>query len=564
MTYDERPWLKNYDEWIDPDFIPEQETLAKKLDEVFADYPSRAAIHYMGTTITFREMESLSNRFAAMLAELGMGPGDVVGINLPNLPQFLIAYAGTLRAGCAATGISPLLSPKEMAYQLNDCKAKILVTLDVIYAERVVKIKDKVPDLTHIVTCGIADYLTPLKRFLGKALKKIPTAKVEPINGKTVMSFLDLMKTYPDRKPQVEIKPEHNCLIQYTGGTTGMPKGTELTHYNLIANGEHFKQWMDMSMGTEVFISAFPFFHLAGLYFGSGGLTSGNPQILVPDPRNTDHFCKEFEKYKPTMMANVPSLYQMLLENPKFRDLDFEGVKYCFSGAAPFAVESLKALEAVVGKNKVMEAYGMTETSPLMTANPAKGRKKVGSVGVPLQSTYVRLVDLDEGKKQVPLGEAGELIVRGPQVMKGYYNKPEETAHAKRELDGEVWLYTGDVAKMDEDGFFYIVDRSKDMIIVSGYKVFSKEAEETLYAHPAVELCAIVGMEDPKRPGNERVKAVIQLSTEYKGKDHEQVKKDIIDYCRENMAPYKVPKIVEFVDELPLTAIGKVDKKVLR
>jgi len=263
-------------------------------------------------------------------------------------------------------------------------------------------------------------------------------------------------------------------------------------------------------------------------------------------------------------MANVPSLYQMLLTEPMFKTLNFSQLKACLSGAAPFPVESFKALEALVGEGKVIEVYGMTEASPLLTVNPYKGLKKIGTVGVPMQSTFIKLMDLDTGTKEVAVGEEGQLIARGPQIMKGYYNKPEETANALREFQGEKWMYTGDVAKMDKDGYFTIVDRAKDMLNVGGFKVFSKEVEETLYEHPAIQFCAIVGIPNPDRPGSEIVKAVIQLERSYREKDPNEVKKVLLEYCHESMAPYKRPKLVEFVNELPLTAVGKVDKKVLR
>ncbi len=564
MTYDERPWLKFYDEGIEPDIAIPDVTVAALLEESFSDYADQAAIHFMGVTLTFRQLDEYSRRFATFLAEIGCDPGDTVGINMPNIPQYLIALAGAIRAGCAATGVSPLLTQKEIAYQLNDCGARVLVTLDAIFENRILKIQDNVPKLSHVVATGIGDFMPWIKRTLGKLLKKIPTGKIVPIPGKTVLTFPELLSKYPDNAPKAGIGPENTCLIQYTGGTTGMPKGAELTQRNLASNILQIKQWFDTRPGGEVYISGFPFFHVAGLIFGMSGMCMGNPQILIPDPRNTRHICEEFARYSPTIMANVPSLYQMLLEEPMFKTLNFPQLTTCVSGAAPFAVESFKALEAVVGEGKFVEVYGMTETSPLLTINPHQGLKKIGAVGVPIQSTRIKLVDVETGAEEVPIGEEGEVIAQGPQVMKGYYNKPEETAHALREFKGEKWLYTGDVAKMDEDGYFTIVDRTKDMISISGFKVFSREVEETLYEYPAVEMCAIIGLPDPDRLGNERVKAVIQIAKNHKDSDRGALEKEIVKYCRENMAPYKVPKVIEFVDELPLTTVGKVDKKALR
>jgi acyl-CoA synthetase (AMP-forming)/AMP-acid ligase II len=563
-TYDDKPWLRFYEQGLPPEIEIPDKTYADLLEEAMNANPDGPALHFMGVTISFRELEQLSARFGAFLLANGCGPGDVVGINLPNLPQYIIALVGALRSGCAVTGISPLLTPKEMAYQINDSGAKLLVTLDAIYEHRVQPIRDQVPGLECIVPTSIGDWLPWLKRFLGKLLKKIPSGKILPIPGKRIITFQQLLAESPPQMEPIAITPADTCLLQYTGGTTGLPKGTVLTHRNIVVNIQQISNWVDFEKDGEVMCSAFPLFHLAGLMVGMASLANGIPQCLIPDPRNTNHICHEIETYRPTLLTNVPSLYQMLLDEPKFRALDFSNCKTCLSGAAPFAVESIQAFEAVVGQGKVMEVYGMTETSPILTMNPLTGIKKIGTVGVPVQSTRIKLVDVETGTQEVPVGEEGELIANGPQVMKGYYNKPEETAHALREFQNEKWLYTGDVARMDADGYFTIADRVKDMLIVGGYKVFSREVEETLYQHPAVEMCAIVGVPNPDRPGNERVKAVIQKATAVQDQDEGQLEQEIMAFCRENMAPYKVPKIVQFMETIPLTAVGKVDKKVLR
>ena len=472
---------------------------------------------------------------------------------MPNIPQYLIALAGTLRAGCIVSGVSPLLAPKEMIHQLNDLDARVLVTLDGIYEGKVLKIKDKVPGLGHVVVTNAADIISPSGSV-------IPA----PIRGKTIHTFGEILDKYPAESPKDTVKPDDICFIQYTGGTTGLPKGAELTQNSFATNLLQFGQWHDLDRGNEIILSGFPLFHVGGLIFGMVGLSMGGSQILIPDPRNISHICDEFALYRPTLMANVPSLYQMLLQDPLFEKLDFSRIKGCISGAAPFPVEPMKAFEQLIGKGKVNEGFGMTEGGVLLMQNPRKGPKKIGSVGIPIQSTYVKLMDISTGTKEVPLGEEGEIIVRAPQLFKGYHNSPKETAHALREFQGEKWLYTGDVARMDEDGYFTIVDRTKDMINVSGYKVFSREVEEVLHEHPAIECCAIVGMADPDRPGSELVKAIIQLLNSHKDKDRGELEQEIIEYCRENMSPYKRPKTMVFVDQLPLTSVGKVDKKALR
>mmetsp|Transcript_3058 Transcript_3058/g.1758 ORF Transcript_3058/g.1758 Transcript_3058/m.1758 type:complete len:563 (+) Transcript_3058:52-1740(+) len=559
--YDERPWIKSYDQGIPPDFEIPQVTYTDLLEEAFIAKPQLPAMHFLGKTLSFSDLDTESMRFAAFLKSAGMGPGGVVGIDLPNTPQYLISLAGTLRAGCAATGISTLLSPKEMAYQINDAGVEVLVILDAFFEQKVQEIRDKVPGLRHIVVTNVIDYLPMHKRFLGKLLKKVPTGRIDPIQGKEIISFRNL-SDYPAKKPQVTINRGDTCLIQYTGGTTGMPKGTVLTHGNIADHLSQINIWFEL--GEEIFCSGFPFFHQAGLILCLAAMQTVNTQCLIPDPRNTLHICKEIAEHHPTILVNVPSLYQMLVEEPAFKKLDLSSVRFCLSGAAPFAVESIKALERFTGSGTVVEVYGMTETSPIMTMNPVKGEKRIGTVGLPITNTRIKLVDVETGTKEVPLGEEGELIIRGPQVMKGYHNKPDETDHAIRDFDGEKWLFTGDVARMDPDGYFSIADRVKDMLIVGGFKVFSREVEESLYKHPDIEFCAIIGLPNPDRPGSELVKAVVQLKEGSKGKDLEIVKQDIINYSKQNMSPYKVPKIVEMVEEIPLTTVGKVDKKALR
>lgn len=563
-AYDEKPWLRFYDDNLAPELTINDQTYAGLLEAAMARDPDQAALHFMGVTFTYRRFDDLSRRFAAFLQSAGLTAGDVVGVCLPNLPQYLIALAGALRAGCIVTGISPLLTPKELAYQINDAGARVLVTLDVLWEQRVRGIGSDVPGMETCVAAGIGDYLPAVKRILGKLLKKIPGGRLDPVAGKQVVPFKTALASVAPVFSPAAIAPENTCLLQYTGGTTGLPKGTQLTHRNVTVNISQIMNWLDSQAGEEVMCSAFPLFHLAGLMVGMTSLANSIPQVLIPDPRNTVHICNEIDKYRPTLLTNVPSLYQMLLETPKFHTLDFSRTKACISGAAPFAVEAIQAMEKVVGEGKVLEVYGMTETSPILTMNPFRGKKKVGSVGIPVQNTRIKLVDVETGTQEVPVGEEGEVIANGPQVMKGYHNKPDETDHALRQFQGETWLYTGDVARMDEDGYFTIADRVKDMLIVGGFKVFSREVEEKLYEIPEVEFCAIVGVPNPERPGSEIVKAVIQRSEAGRKKSEQELKAEILVFSRENMAPYKVPKIVDFIDQIPLTAVGKVDKKALR
>jgi long-chain acyl-CoA synthetase len=574
-TYSEKPWLKWYDPHVTEEIPVPDITYLDFLGKGLNDAPEKAAFYFLGSTGSFGELDALSDRFARFLVDKGCVKGDVVGINLPNVPQYMVAMAGTMKAGCVISGVSPLLTPREIVHQLNDSKAKVLITLDALFQERLVGVADQIPDLKQVVVTNVADTLSLVKQLLGKLLKKIPTGRIVPLEGKEVIPYKELIAIFPADAPAVDLSPEDTCLLQYTGGTTGPSKGTVLTHRNMTFDAAQCIQWLnkdidpdkeilDDDRGQDIMCSGFPFFHMAGLALGLMTISLGNPQILVPDPRNTDQICKDMKKYKPTQMVNVPTLYQMMMENPMFATLDFSSIKYCLSGAAPFDVDSIKKLESFVGKGKVVELYGMTETSPLITVNPVYGKNKFGAVGIPAQSTKIKIVDVADGMTEMPVGEPGELIVSGPQVMKEYHGNPEATQDTIRQVDGDDYLYTGDVAEMDEDGFIYIVDRTKDMLLVGGFNVYSKQVEDTLYEVPEIELCAIVGEPNPDRPGSEIVKAIIQVKESEKGKDETVIKEKILAHCKEFLAPYKVPKIVSFVAEMPLTAVGKVDKKALR
>jgi long-chain acyl-CoA synthetase len=373
----------------------------------------------------------------------------------------------------------------------------------------------------------------------------------------------DIIKpgAFPDTDPGIAVTPDDIAYIQYTGGTTGLPKGAMLSHRNAVADLLIVQRWLGWKPGQGLALSGFPFFHIAGLFFNENCIYLRWTQVLVPNPRDTDHICGELARYRPTTIVNVPSLFQMLLANPRFKTLDHSRVECCICAAAPFPPESQKDLEDVVGKGKLLEVYGMTETALLTTMNPAAGKKKLGSIGLPLINTELKLVDPGTGAP-VPLGEAGEICVRGPQVMVGYYKKPDEMARA---IDKDGFMHTGDVAVMDADGYLRIVDRTKDMVIVSGFKVFSKKVEEVLAEHPAVDMVAIVGIANPLRPGSELVKACIQKTPgfSFQGGD-EALKADIVRFAKEKLAPYEVPKEIEFLEALPLTTVGKIDKKQLR
>jgi long-chain acyl-CoA synthetase len=413
-----------------------------------------------------------------------------------------------------------------------------------------------------VVATSVAGFLPKIKQVLGKLFKKIPSGKLTPLEGKTVLDFhKDVLKNTSTAPVEVALTPDDLGWIQYTGGTTGAPKGAMLSHRNAAHNMLSINKWLGWEWGNGVLLSGFPMFHIAGLTVCECAIFFGWTQVLIPNPRDTNHICKEMEKYKPTNMANVPSLYQMLMADPKFRELDHSSLGTCISAAAPFPKESQAELESIIGEGKLLELYGMTETSPVSTMNPSKGKKKLGTVGMPFLNVECKLTDPAAGE-EVPIGEAGEILIKGPLVMQGYFNKPQETMQA---IDTDGYMHTGDVAIMDEDGYLTIVDRTKDMINVGGFKVFSSKVEDVLANHPAIGILALIGVENPERPGSEIVKAYVQLDPDFSfDGDNDALKKDIIMFAKEKVAPYEVPKVVEIINEMPLTAVGKIDKKVLR
>lgn len=560
----ERFWTKSYDEGLaDLDPAKWEKCYTDMLEPVFRDFPDKTALYFMGVEISYKDLNRYSARFANMLRSCGLKKGDVVGINLPNIPEYVIAALGTYRAGCVVSGVSPLLSAEEMEYQLKDSNARGLVTLDAIFAGRLVGISDRLPELKVVTTASVGGFLPGIKRFLGKLLGKIPKGKVIPLADKTVNDFIKVIRSdkYSDQAPQLDMTPDDLSCLQYTGGTTGDPKGAMLSHRNLVCDIFLLQHWLGWDRGGGTILSGFPFFHIAGLQIMVNSMSLGWALILIPNPRDTDHICGELEKYKPEVMVNVPSLYQLLVANPKFKTLDHTNLGTCICAAAAYPEESQKELENIVGKGKLLECYGMTETSPITVMNPSKGPKKLGTIGLPITNTDLKLVDPGTGETVAP-GEPGEICVKGDMVMKGYHGKPEQTALV---IDADGYMHTGDVAVQDDAGYLRIVDRTKDMLIVGGFKVFSKKVEDVLTGHPAIEAMAIVGLPNPDRPGSELVKAFVHIMPGYDyGGNKDALQQELTEFAREKLAPYEVPKIIEFIEEMPLTTVGKIDKKVLR
>jgi len=566
-VYADRFWMKNWDEGMtDLDPSEFETSYVEMIKPMFEEMSNKTVFGYLGVDVTFAELDRYSNQFANMLLENGFRKGDIVGINLPNMPEYLISLIGTLKAGCIVSGVSPLMSAPQVQYQLKDLgagdKRLGFVTLDAAFPGQIAKIAHEIPELAVVITTSVAGFLPKLKRVLGKLTKKVPSGKVTPLAGKTVLDFhRDVLKRCSADSPGVKVTPDDLGYIQYTGGTTGPPKGAMLSNRNAAHNIMSVLKWIGWERGKGVALSGFPMFHVAGLTIAEVAVYAGWTQVLIPNPRDTNHICKEMLKYKVTNLVNVPSLFQMLMANPQFKEMDHSGLGTCICAASPFPKESQEEFESIVGKGKLLELYGMTETSPVSTMNPSRGKRKLGTIGVPFLNTEAKLVDPGTGE-EIPLGRPGEICIRGPLVMQGYYNKPEETASA---IDLDGYMHTGDVAIMDEDGYMKLVDRTKDMIIVGGYKVFSSKVEDTIAKHPAIGMIALVGFENPKRPGSENVKGFVQLDPGYSYDGNESVlKEDIIRFAKENCSPYEVPKMIEIIGEMPLTAVGKIDKKVLR
>jgi long-chain acyl-CoA synthetase len=551
---DQRPWHRFYTENIPLEVEDSGLTLPQKLDRTAAVWPNRTATIFEGGRMTFGQLKDAVDRLATSLVAMGIRPGDRVAIQLPNLPQAVIAYYGVLRTGGVAVMTNPMYVSREVEHQFNDAGVKAAIVLDAFWVKTVRGVRHELKTLEHVILTRIADWLPFPKNHLfplvGKKSGMIVT--VDPTDR--IMWLKDILARTPANPPHVNWDPDSLANLQYTGGTTGVSKGAMLTHRNLSMNVEQTMAWFQgLVPGGEVGLAALPFFHSFGLTVCMNlAIACGATQILVPNPRDIPKLVHLIHKYRPTLFPAVPAMFNAINQFPGIDKLDISSIKGCFSGSAPLPMEVLEKFERLTG-GKITEGFGMTESSPVTHANPLYGVRKAGSIGVPVPSTDSKIVDLEEGTHDVAVGEDGELILRGPQVMRGYWNSPDDTAVTLR----NGWLYTGDIAKMDEDGFFYIVGRKKDMIIAGGYNIYPREIDEILYEHPKVLEAAAVGIPDARR--GETVKAFVVLRP-----GETATEEDIIAYCRERLAPYKVPRIVEFRDDLPKSTIGKVLRRVLR
>ncbi len=546
----QQPWLKEYPAEVPHSYDYPKHNLACFLEEAAAEYPNTIALEFLGKKITYDELLSQSRCFANALLDLGVRKGDRVAVMLPNCPQAVIAYFGILMTGGVVVMTNPLYVPRELEHQLADSGSRIIVTLDLLL-NRVRQATAKRP-LERIIVTSIRDYLPFPKNVLyGLKQKKDGTA-VKVGYDEQVLSFGELLGRHPAVPVLAEVDAERElALVQYTGGTTGLAKGVMLTHYNLVANTIQTRLWCYRTdNGKERMLAALPFFHMFGLtVLLNLGVYAANTLVLLPR-FEVDQVLKTIHKKKPTQFPGAPTMYIAIINHPEVRKYDFSSINFCISGAAPLPLYVQESFEELTG-GKLIEGYGLTEASPVTHANNIWERRKNGSIGIPFPDTEARFVDPDTFE-DVPIGQIGELAIRGPQVMQGYWNRPDETAKVLR--DG--WLLTGDLGKIDEEGYCYIVDRRKDVIIAGGYNVYPREVEEVLYEHPDIEEASVAGVPDPYR--GETVKAFIVLRSGA-ARDKEALER----WCREKLAAYKVPKQIEFRDTLPKTMSGKVLRRKL-
>jgi long-chain acyl-CoA synthetase len=543
-----RFWPEGVPKHIDYPEIP----LSDFLKNTAESNPNHVAIVYFDREMTYGELNIASDKFATALADLGVKKGDKVALFLPNIPQFVISYYGAIRIGAIETAISPLYKEREVEHQLNDSEAETIVVLDLLYP-----ILEKVLDKTkvkRIIVTGLKEYMPPAKAFLGSLLKKIPSHRVE--RKPNTCFFQELQGKYEANPPKADINPKEDLVaLQYTGGTTGISKGAMLTHMNLVSNAVACDAWLRGTKGGETFLTVLPLFHIYGMTTGMNApIFLAGKMVMLPRFDAVSTF-QAIQKHRVTVFCGAPTMYAMLLAHPDLKKYDLKSIRFCISGSAPLPPEVQKKWMEVTG-GVLVEGYGLTESSPVTHCNPLDKSMKtvnVGSIGLPWPDTDAKILDIETGEKELGLNEDGELVVKGPQVMKGYWKMAEESAAVLR----NGWLYTGDVAKMDVDGYFYITDRKKDLIKYKGYSVYPREIEDVIYEHPAVKLCAVIGKPDPV--ASEIPKAFIVLK---EGKT--ATEKEVKQFVNSKVAPYKAVREVEFRTELPMTLVGKVLRRVLQ
>jgi len=556
----DKPWLAHYDKGVPHTIEIPRAPLFHFLDESARKYPDRACTVFKGAEIPFKEMNEISDSIAAALVDMGVKKGDRVGIFMPNTPQFVMVYYGILKAGGVVVATNPLYTPHEIEHQANDAGIEVMFVMTNFY--KTIKKAQPNTKIKKIIATNLKETLPPITRILFSLLReKKGGFRVEGGLAEGEMWLQDLIAKYKGApRPKLEIDPDDTALFQYSGGTTGVSKGAVAMHRNVVANTLQIKSWVvGLEEGKEVVLMAIPLFHVYGMVAGlSFGMAAGSTLVMVPNPRDLNDVLKNISKYKATIFPGVPALYNGINNHPdvKAGKYDLSSIKVCISGSAALMRETKEQFEKLTG-GKVFEAYGLSEAPTGTHGNPMLGENKTGSIGMPLPNMECRIVSLDDGETDMPQGEIGELLLNGPQVMKGYHNMPTETANSlRKDKDGKVWLYTGDIVRMDEDGYFYIVDRKKELIKPGGFQVWPREVEEAISAHPKVLEVGVGGIPDPNR--GETVKAWVVLKP-----GETLTEEEVKAFCKVSLAPYKIPTHIEFRSELPKTTVGKILRREL-
>ncbi|MBC8503490.1 MAG: long-chain fatty acid--CoA ligase [Anaerolineales bacterium] len=549
----DRPWLERYDEGVPQTIDYPEVPLFYFLEEGAKKYPDAPCTIFKGAKISYSEMVDRTDRFAAALASLGVKKGDRVGIFIPNTPQFVVAYFGALKVGAVVVATNPLYTAREIEHQANDSGMELMIVMSNFY--NTVKEVQPKTKIKQIVVTNIKETLPPATAFLFTLLKEKKAGfRVELSEGD--IWWEDLIADFkPEDRPNVDVGPDDVAIFQYSGGTTGTPKGAIALHRNLVANSLQIRRWMPQAIdGEEVVLMAIPLYHVYGMVAGMNfGMATGAALVMIPNARDIKDDLDNLQKYKCTIFPGVPTLYNAINNWPDVLagKYDLSSIKACISGSAALMRETKEAFEELTG-GVVFEGFGLSEAPTATHCNPLIGDNRVGSIGMPLSDVDARIVSLDDEVTVLPVGEIGELVIQGPQVFKGYHNMPTETKNTLR--DG--WLYTGDIARMDEDGYFYIVDRKKEVIKPGGFQVWPREVEEIIADNPKVLEVGVAGIPDPKRGETVKAWVVVKPGETLTGEE-------VREFCKDKMAAYKVPTHVEFRDELPKTTVGKILRREL-
>ncbi len=559
-AYLSKPWLKFYPEGVPHDVEVPATSVPDLFDQMADKYSGKTALIFYGKKIKYAELKALTDRFAAALSDLGVDKGATVALYLLNCPQYVIAYIGALKVGAKITPISPVYTSQEVKHQLEDSDATTIVCEDILYDN----VEKTGIGLDNVILSNIGDYLPALKRMfgksmLGKAYSGLQVPSPEYIRQSGLHLFKDLIQKYPAQKPAVTIDPGNDiAALQYTGGTTGLPKAAVLTHANMVAlMMQTHSFWPIFEEGKETVIAFLAFFHIYGqVVVMLNGLVQGATIVLFTTP-DIDEILTAMERYQASGFYGVPTLFEYLKEYEKTDRVNWKRLKLIACGADTLHESTIEEWERRTN-SKILEGYGMTETTAVSHSTPFD-RPKSGSFGVPLPGVIAAIVDVEDSSKFMPVNEVGELVLHGPNIMQGYWKRPESYQETFVEIDGQKYLRTGDLVRMDEEGYFHFFDRKRDLIKYKGYSVFARHVEEVLYRHPQIKAAGVVGVPDPK-VGN-MIKAYVVLQSEARGKISEE---EIMEFCRQNLAHYKVPGIIEFRGELPKTDVGKVSRRELR